>query len=93
MDGDPLEPKPPVGTTRGLSRQHDGTHVGSNWLNQTTDYEFETRRLRQRHISPPPQGAVWVVIRSRDKEISRLRTPVAEPMGDTPYLPPAMTDG
>jgi len=30
---------------------------------------------------------VWVVIRARGEEICRLRIPVAELMGDKPYIP------
>lgn len=41
MDDDLLEPKPPVGVTRGLIRHRDKMHVGTIWLNRDMDYEFE----------------------------------------------------
>ena len=43
MDDDPLEPKPPVGVTRGLIRQRDKMHVGSIFLNRTVDVEATHR--------------------------------------------------
>jgi len=89
VDHDPLEPKPPVGVTRGLIRHRDKAHVGSIWLNRETDYEFEDPATGQRHVSPIPQDVVWVVIRARGEEICRLRILTAELMGDTPYVPPA----
>ena len=89
MDHDPLEPKPPVGVTRGLIRHRDKAHVGSIWLNRDTDYEFADPATGQRHVSPIPQDVVWVVIRARGEEICRLRILTAELMGDTPYVPPA----
>ena len=89
MDDDPLEPKPPVGVTRGLIRQRDKLHVGSIWLNRTTDYEFEDPATGERHTSPIARDVVLVVIRARGEEICRLRIPTAELMGDTPYAPPA----
>ncbi len=85
----PLEPKPPVGITRGLIRQRDKAHVGTIWLNRDIDDEFEDPATGQRHTSPIPRDIVWVVIRARGEEICRLRIPTAELMGDTPYEPPA----
>jgi len=52
---DLLEPKPPVGVTRGLIRQRDKAHVGTIWLNRDMDYEFENPATGQRHTSPIPQ--------------------------------------
>jgi len=49
---DPLEPKPPVGVTRGLIRHRDKAHVGAIWLNRTTEYEAEDPATGQRHASP-----------------------------------------
>ena len=89
MDANPLEPKPPVGVTRGLIRQRDKAHVGSIWLNRTTDYVFEDPVTGQRHPSPIARDVVLVVIRARGEEICRLAIPVAELLGDTPYVPPA----
>ena len=91
MDDDLLEPKPPVGITRGLIRQRDKLHVGSIFLNRDTDYEFEDPATGERHVSPIPQDVVWVVIRARGEEICRLRIPVAELLGDTPYAPAPST--
>jgi len=93
VDDDLLEPKPPVGITRGLIRQRDKMHVGSIFLNRDVDYEFEDPPTGQRHVSPIPRDIVWVVIRARGEEICRLRIPTAELMGDTPYVPPAATIG
>ena len=89
MDDDLLEPKPPVGITRGLIRQRDKMHVGSIFLNWTTDYEFENPATGQRHTSPIARDVVLVVIRARGEEICRLRIPTAEVMGDTHGVPPA----
>ena len=88
MADDLLEPKPPVGITRGLIRQRDKMHVGSIFLNRDIDYEFEDPATGRRHTSPVPQDVVWVVIRARGEEICRLRIPTAELMGDRPYVPP-----
>ena len=93
MTDDLLEPKPPVGITRGLIRQRDKAHVGSIWMNRDIDYEFEDPETGERHTSPIPQDVVWVVIRARGEEICRLRIPVAELMGDRPYVPPATSGG
>ncbi len=87
MDDDLLEPKPPVGVTRGLIRQRDKAHVGSIFLNRDVDYEFEDPETGQRHVSPVPRDIVWVVIRARGEEICRLAIPTAELLGDTPYTP------
>jgi len=84
---DPLEPRAPVGVTRGLIRHRDKAHVGSIWLNRDTDDEFEDPATGQRHASPIPRDIVWVVIRARGEEICRLRIPTAELLGDTPYIP------
>jgi len=89
----PLEPKPPVGVTRGLIRHRDKAHVGSIFLNRDTDYEFEDPATGLRHTSPIAQDIIWVVIRARGEEISRLRIPTAELMGDEPYTPPSTTRG
>jgi len=43
VDDDLLEPKPPVGITRGLIRQRDKAHVGSIWMNRTIDVEATHR--------------------------------------------------
>ena len=48
MADDPLEPKPPVGITRGLIRHCDKAHVGTIWLNRDMDYEFEDPATGQR---------------------------------------------
>lgn len=55
MDDDLLEPKPPVGVTRGLIRHRDKAHVGTIWLNRDIDYEFEDPVTGQRHASPIAQ--------------------------------------
>jgi len=89
MTDDPLEPKPPVGVTRGLIRHRDKMHVGSIFLNRTMDYEFEDPATGARHASPIARDVVLVVIRARGEEICRLAIPVAELMGDTPYVPTA----
>ena len=88
MADDLLEPKPPVGVTRGLIRQRDKMHVGSIFLNRDTDDEFEDPETGERHVSPIAQDVVWVVIRARGEEICRLRIPVAELLGHRPYEPP-----
>ena len=67
MTDDLLEPKPPVGITRGLIRQRDKTHVGSIWLNRDIDDEFENPATGQRHTSPIPRDIVLVVIRARSR--------------------------
>ena len=54
MPDDPLELKPPVGITRGLIRQRDKAHVGSIFLNRTTDDEFEDPATGERPYEPPP---------------------------------------
>ena len=87
-----LEPKPLVGVTRGLIRHRDKMHIGSIWLNRTTEDEFEDPATGQRHPSPIARDVVLVVIRARGEEICRLRIPTAELLGDTPYIPPA-TEG
>jgi hypothetical protein len=87
MADDPLEPRPPVGVTRGLIRHRDKAHVGSIWLNRTTDYEVEDPTTGLRHASPIARDVVLVVIRARGEEICRLAIPTAELLGDTPYLP------
>ena len=87
MDDDPLEPKPPVGITRGLIRQRDKMHVGSIFLNRTTNYEFEDPTTGQRHTSPIARDVVLVVIRARGEEICRLWILTAELMGERPYEP------
>jgi len=89
VDDNPLEPKPPVGITRGLIRQRDTMHVGSIFLNRDIVDEVEDPVTGQRHASPIPQDIIWVVIRARGEEICRLRIPTAELMGDRPYVPPA----
>ena len=61
MDDDPLEPKPPVGVTRGLIRHRDKWHVGSIWLNRDTDYEFEDPETGERHPSPHPRDVALAV--------------------------------
>jgi len=81
VDDDPLEPKPPVGVTRGLIRQRDKMHVGSIFLNRTMDYEFEDPTTGVRHATPVAQDIIWVVIRARGEEICRLRIPTAELLG------------
>ena len=88
MDNDPLQPKPPVGITRGLIRHRDKMHVGSIFLNRDIDDEFEDPATGQRHAAPIARDIIWVVIRARGEEICRLRIPVAELMGGTPYVPP-----
>ena len=52
MADDPLEPRPPVGVTRGLIRQRDKMHVGSSWLNRDVDeHEDATGEdWDQRHV-------------------------------------------
>jgi len=90
---DLLEPKPPVGITRGLIRQRDKAHVGSIFLNRDIDDEVEDPATGERHVSPVPQDIIWVVIRARGEEICRLRIPVAELMGDRPYVPPVKGSG
>ena len=92
MDDDLLEPKPPVGITRGLIRQRDKAHVGTIWLKRDIDDEFEDPATGQRHTSPIPRDVVLVVIRARGEEICRLRIPTAELMGDRPYEPPGTTE-
>ena len=92
MTDDLLEPKLPVGITRGLIRQRDKMHVGSIFLNRDIDDEFEDPATGQRHTTPIRQDIVWVVIRARGEEICRLRIPTAELMGDTPYVPPGTTE-
>ncbi len=87
MDDDPLEPRPPVGVTRGLIRHRDKAHVGSIWINRMIDYEVEDPATGQRHASPIARDVVPVVIRARGEEICRLAIPVAELLGDTPYVP------
>jgi len=89
VDDDLLEPRPPVGITRGLIRQRDKAHIGTLWMNRDMDYEFEDPTTGGRHASPIAQDIVWVVIRARGEEICRLRIPVAELMGDRPYESPA----
>jgi len=89
---DSLEPKPLVGVTRGLIRHRDKMHIGSIFLNRTTEYEFEDPATGERHAAPIARDIVWVVIRARGEEICRLRIPTAELLGDTPYIPPA-TEG
>ncbi len=89
----PLEPKPPVGITRGLIRQRDKMHVGSIFLNRTIDYEVEDPATGERHTSPIPQDVIWVVIRARGEEICRLAIPTAELLGDTPYVPATKGSG
>ncbi len=81
MADDPLEPKPPVGVTRGLIRHRDKQHVDSIWLNRTITYEFEDPATGQRHTSPIARDVVLVVIRARGEEICRLRIPVEELLG------------
>ena len=93
MADDLLEPKPPVGVTRGLIRQRDKAHVGSIWLNRTIDYEVEDPTTGERHASPMARDVVRVVIRARGEEICRLAIPTAELMGDRPYVPPAKESG
>jgi len=93
MADDPLEPKPPVGITRGLIRQRDKMHVGSIFLNRDIDDEFEDPATGQRHVSPIARDVVLVVIRARGEEICRLAIPVAELLGDTPYVPPRKGSG
>ena len=44
MDDDLLEPRPPVGVTRGLIRQRDKMHVGTIWMNRTIDVEATHRQ-------------------------------------------------
>jgi len=88
----PLEPKPPVGLTHGLIRHRDKKHVGSIWLNRTTEYEFEDPATGKRHPSPIPRDIIWVVIRARGEEICRLAIPTAELLGDRPYEPPTATE-
>ena len=92
MDDDPLVSKPPVGITRGLIRHRDKMHVGTIWLNRDPAHEFEDPETGQRHAPPIAQDVVWVVIRARGEEICRLRIPVAELMGETPYVPPGTTE-
>ena len=92
MDDDLLEPKPPVGITRGLIRHRDKAHVGTIWLNRDIDDEFEDPATGQRHTSPIARDVVLVVIRARGEEICRLRIPTAELMGETPYVPPGTTE-
>ena len=72
---------------RGLIRYRDKRHVGSIWMNRDTDYEFEDPATGQRHASPIARDIIWVVIRARGEEICRLRIPVEELLGDTPYVP------
>ncbi len=88
MADDLLEPKPPVGVTRGLIRHRDKQHVGSLWMNRTTVYEFEDPATGRRHTSPIARDVVLVVIPARGEEICRLHVPVAELMGERPYAPP-----
>ena len=87
MADDVLEPKPPVGVTRGLIRHRDKAHVGSIWLNRVTEDEVEDPATGERHASPIPRDVVLVVIRARGEEICRLVIPTAELLGDTPYVP------
>ena len=54
MTDDPLEPKPPVGVTRGLIRQRDKAHVGTIFLNRDIDDEFEDAATGERPYEPPP---------------------------------------
>ena len=89
MNHDPLEPRSPIGVTRGLIRHRDKMHVGSIWLNRDVDYEFEDPETGVRHASPIPRDIIWVVIRARGEEICRLAIPTAELLGDTPYAPVA----
>ena len=89
---DLLEPKPPVGVTRGLIRQRDKAHVGSIFLNRDIDYEFKDPETGKRHASPIPRDIVWVVIRARGEELCRLAIPTAELMGESPYVPPGTTE-
>ena len=92
MTDDLIEPKPPIGITRGLIRQRDKAHVGTTWLKRDIDDEFEDPATGQRHTSPIPRDVVLVVIRARGEEICRLRSPTAELMGDRPYDPPGTTE-
>ena len=92
MDHDPLEPKPPVGVTRGLIRHRDKQHIGSIRLNRDTDDEFEDPETGTRHTLSVAQDIIWVVIRARGEEICRLAIPVEELLGDRPYVP-TMTGG
>ncbi len=87
-----MEPKPPVGVTRGLIRHRDKRHVGTIFLNRTIDDEFEDPATGRRHTSPIARDVVLVVIRARGEEICRLTIPVAELLGDTPYEPPGTTE-
>lgn len=58
MDDDPLEPTPPVGITRGPSRQRDSTHVGSIFLNRNLDDEFADPATGQRRVPQLAQDVV-----------------------------------
>ena len=89
MADDPLELKPPVGVTRGLVRHRDKAHVGSIWMNRTTEYEVADPTTGERHASPIARDVVLVVIRARSEEVYRLAIPTAELLGDRPYVPPA----
>jgi hypothetical protein len=93
VDDDPLESEPLVGVRRDLIRHRDKAHVGSIWLHRDTDYEFEDPVSGRRHASPIARDVILVVIRARGEEISRLRIPVEEVMGDKPYTPPAKGGG
>ena len=65
MDDDLLEPKPPVGVTRGLNRHRDKAHVGTIWLNRDIDYEFEDPATGRRHTSPEVRRSAGSPSRSR----------------------------
>ena len=84
MADDPLEPKPPVGVTRGLIRHRDKAHVGSIWMNRVTEYEVEDPVTGQHHASPVARDVVLVVIRARGGETCRLAIPVEELLGGPP---------
>ena len=88
MADDPIEPTPSVGVRRSLIRHRDKAHVGSIWLNRTTDDEFEDPVTAQRHAAPIARDIVLVVIRARGEEICRLTISTEELTGDTPYVPP-----
>lgn len=93
MNDDPLEPRPPVGITRGLIRNRDKQHVGTIWLKRDVDYEFEDPGTGQRYASPIARDIIWVVIQGRGEEICQLRIPVAELLGITPYVPQTKAAG
>ena len=52
MIDDPLEPRLPIGITRGLIRHRDKAHVGSIWLNRDWDDEIADPETGQRRADP-----------------------------------------